>query len=93
LARMLPRVMGFGRVGSAWLSLGALAPYLFGPHRYKANGLWYLSASPSKKSMQRFKMKVGNLLVPGNNDPWPEVRDTLNRRGLKSSLSFVLHLE
>ena len=53
--------------------------YSFGPHRYKANGLWYLSASPSKKSMQRFKTKVGNLLVPGNNDPWPEVRDTLNR--------------
>ena len=50
--------------------------YSFGPHRYKANGLWYLRASPSKKSMQRFKMKVGNLLVPGNNDPWPAVRDT-----------------
>jgi len=48
---------------------------------------------PVQESMQRFKMKVGNLLVPGNNDPWPEVRDTLNRRGLKSSLSFVLHLE
>jgi len=46
--------------------------YSFGPHRYKANGKWYLSASPSKKSMQRFKTKVGNLLVPGNNDPWPE---------------------
>src|ERR1700694_4745524 len=54
-------------------------PYSFGPHRYKANGLWYLSASPSKKSVQRFKTKIGNLLVPGNNDPWPEVRDTLNR--------------
>jgi RNA-directed DNA polymerase len=53
--------------------------YSFGPHRYKANGKWYLSASPSKKSMQRFKMTVGQLLVPGNNDPWPEVRDTLNR--------------
>jgi RNA-directed DNA polymerase len=53
--------------------------YSFGSHRYKANGKWYLSASPSKKSMQRFKTKVGNLLVPGNNDPWPEVRDTLNR--------------
>jgi RNA-directed DNA polymerase len=53
--------------------------YSFGPHRYKANGKWYLSASPSKKSMQRFKTKIGNLLVPGNNDPWPEVRDTLNR--------------
>jgi RNA-directed DNA polymerase len=52
--------------------------YSFGPHRYKANGLWYLSASPSKKSMRRLKNKVGNLLVPSNNDPWPEVRDTLN---------------
>ena len=33
--------------------------YSFGPHRYKANGHWYLSASPSKKSMQRLKCKVG----------------------------------
>src|ERR1700726_3067740 len=53
--------------------------YSFGPHRYKANGLWYLSASPSKKSVQRLKAKVGNLLVPSNNDPWPEVRDRLNK--------------
>jgi len=53
--------------------------YSFGSHRYKANGLWYLSASPSKKSMQRFKTNVGNLLVPGNTDPWPELRDMLNR--------------
>jgi len=53
--------------------------YSFGPHRYKANGKWYLSASPSKKSVQRLKTKVGNLLVAGNNDPWPKVRDTLNR--------------
>jgi RNA-directed DNA polymerase len=52
--------------------------YSFGPYRYKANGHWYLSASPSKKSVQRFKTKVGNLLVPGNNDPWSEVRDMLN---------------
>ena len=52
--------------------------YSFGPHRYKANGHWYLSVSSSKKSVQRLKTKVGNLLVPGNNDPWPEVRDTLN---------------
>jgi RNA-directed DNA polymerase len=53
--------------------------YSFGPHRYKANGAWYLSASPSKKSMRRFKMDVANLLVPGNTDPWPELRDRLNR--------------
>jgi hypothetical protein len=45
----------------------------------KANGQWYLGASPSKKSVQRFKTKVGNLLVPGNNEPWAEVRDTLNK--------------
>src|SRR6516165_3149818 len=53
--------------------------YSFGSHHYKANGKRYLGASPSKKSVQRLKTTVGNLLVPGNNEPWPEVRDTLNR--------------
>jgi RNA-directed DNA polymerase len=53
--------------------------YSFGPHWFKANGKWYLGASPSKKSMQRLKTKVGDLLVPGNTAPWQEVRDTLNR--------------
>jgi RNA-directed DNA polymerase len=53
--------------------------YSFGPHRFKANGKWYLSARPSKKGVQRLKTKVSKLLVSGNNDPWPEVRDTLNR--------------
>jgi RNA-directed DNA polymerase len=52
--------------------------YSFGPHYYKANGQRYLGASPSKKSVQRLKAKVGDLLVPGNNDPWVEVRDALN---------------
>src|SRR6202022_4299706 len=51
----------------------------FGPHWYKTNGQWYLGTSPSKKSVQRLKTTVGNLLVPGNNAPWQEVRDTLNR--------------
>ncbi|MGY8683218.1 group II intron reverse transcriptase/maturase [Bradyrhizobium sp. UFLA05-153] len=53
--------------------------YSFGPHRFKANGKWYLSASPSKKSIQRLKTEVRRLLVPSNLDPWDEVRDTLNR--------------
>src|ERR1700748_1441055 len=53
--------------------------YSFGPHRFKANGKWYLSASPSKKSIQRLKTQVSRLLVPSNTDPWDEVRDTLNR--------------
>jgi RNA-directed DNA polymerase len=53
--------------------------YSFGPHWFKANGKWYLGASPSKKSVQRLKTKVHDLLVPTNLDPWVEVRDTLNR--------------
>ena len=52
--------------------------YSFGPHCYKGNGQWCLSASPSKKSMQRFKTKIGNLLVPANTDPWPAVLGELN---------------
>src|SRR5262245_7465851 len=53
--------------------------YSFGPHRYRKDGHWYLGASPSKKSVLRLKAKVSKLLVPGNVDPWPEVRDRLNR--------------
>jgi RNA-directed DNA polymerase len=53
--------------------------YSFGAHRFEANGNWYLGASPSKKSVQRFKTRIGDLLVPSNIDPWPEVCDKLNR--------------
>jgi hypothetical protein len=30
--------------------------------------------------VQQLKTKVRELLVPKNTDPWPEVRDDLNRR-------------
>jgi RNA-directed DNA polymerase len=53
--------------------------YSFGLHWFEANGTRYLGASPSKKSVQRLKTRVGELLVPSNIDPWPEVRDKLNR--------------
>jgi RNA-directed DNA polymerase len=53
--------------------------YTFGPHHYRKDGHWYLGASPSPKSVQRIKTKVGNLLASGNKAPWPEVRDQLNR--------------
>lgn len=53
--------------------------YSFGAHWFEANGKRYLGASPSKKSVQRLKTTVGDLLVPSNIDPWPEVRDKLNR--------------
>jgi len=53
--------------------------YTFGPHRFRKDGHWYLGASPSKKSVGRLKTKIGELLVPGNKNPWPKVRDHLNR--------------
>ncbi len=53
--------------------------YTFGPHYYRKDGHWYLGASPSKKSVQRLKTKVGNLLMPGNQGAWPVVCDQLNR--------------
>jgi RNA-directed DNA polymerase len=54
--------------------------YSFGRHYpYNSRVRMHMSASPSKKSVQRLKAKVRELLVPGNNDPWPEVRDDLNR--------------
>ena len=53
--------------------------YSFGPHRFRKDGHWYLGASPSKKSIQRIKTKIGDLLVTGNKEPWPEVCVRLNR--------------
>ena len=63
--------------------------YAFGPHRFKKNGKWYLSASPSKKSIQRFKTSVGDLLVPANVKPWDEVCDQLNSKLLGWSGYFA----
>ena len=64
--------------------------YSFGPHYYKANGRRYLGASPSKKSVQRLKAKVANLLTPGHTEPWEEVRDRLNRslRGWSNDFAY-----
>lgn len=53
--------------------------YTFGPHRFRKDGHWYLGASPSKKSVERFKEKVGDWLTPGNQAPWEQVRDRLNQ--------------
>ena len=46
---------------------------------YRKDGHWYLGACPSKKSVQRIKTKIGDLLQPGNTGAWPLVRTRLNR--------------
>jgi RNA-directed DNA polymerase len=53
--------------------------YTLGPQRYRKDGHWYLGASPSKKSVQRIKTKIGDMLTPSNKGAWPGVRDRLNR--------------
>ena len=53
--------------------------YTFGPHRDWKDGHRYSGASPSKKSVQRIKTRIGDLLRPGNKGAWPEVRTRLNR--------------
>jgi len=53
--------------------------YTFGPHRFRKDGHWYLGASPSKKSVQRLKTKIGELMASGNKEPWPKVRNHLNK--------------
>ena len=54
--------------------------YSFGPHCYRKDGHWYTGASPSRKSVQRLKDRVGELLVPSNTAPWDDVRDRLNQQ-------------
>src|ERR1700677_1044074 len=53
--------------------------YTLGPKFAPKGGKKYLGASPSEKSVQRVKDKIGELLRTGENSPWPQVRDRLNR--------------
>src|SRR5271163_2953814 len=54
--------------------------YTLGPKFAPKGGQKYLGAGPSKKSVQRIKDKIGDLLKPGEKGSWPKVRDRLNRR-------------
>jgi RNA-directed DNA polymerase len=53
--------------------------YSFGPHHFRKDGHWYLGASPSPKSVQRLKTRVGEILSPSNVGSWDEVRGRLNQ--------------
>jgi RNA-directed DNA polymerase len=52
--------------------------YTFGHMILKKDGSWYTGASPSKTSVDRLKLKVRNLLRPGEKGAWPDVCDRLN---------------
>jgi RNA-directed DNA polymerase len=68
--------------------------YSFGPYYHRKDGYRYLGAGPSKKSVRRLTTKIGELLVPGNHDPWPKVRDQLNAmlRGWSAYFSYGTRL-
>jgi RNA-directed DNA polymerase len=57
----------------------AFLGYTFGPHYRGWTGREYIGRSPSKKSVNRIKEKVGDMLKPQNVIPWDEVRDRLNQ--------------
>jgi RNA-directed DNA polymerase len=64
--------------------------YTFGPHRYRKDGHWYVGASPSRESVQRLKSGIRAILTPGNQAPWPSVRDRLNAT-LRGWSSYFAH--
>ena len=53
--------------------------YTLGSRWFPKTGGRYLGAAPSKKSVQRIKTKVGDLLSPGEKGAWPKVAQRLNR--------------
>ena len=69
--------------------------YTFGPQYFRKDGHWYLGASPSRKSVQRLKTKVGDILLPGEIGTWPEVRNRLNNslRGWTTYFSYGTRLQ
>jgi RNA-directed DNA polymerase len=53
--------------------------YTIGPTFAPQGGQKYLGASPSRKSVQRVKDKIGDLLTPRNKGSWLQIRGKLNR--------------
>jgi RNA-directed DNA polymerase len=68
--------------------------YTLGPTFAPQGGQKYLGASPSKKSVQRVKDKIGDLLMPRNKGSWPQIRGKLNRllAGWSAYFSYGTHV-
>ena len=67
------------RVCGAWSQPFDFLGYTFGSMVYRKNGHRYLGTQPSKKAVGRAKEHVRQVLRAGIVDPWPQVRDRLNR--------------
>jgi RNA-directed DNA polymerase len=64
--------------------------YTFGPLYWWKTGKRYMAARPSKKSLQRLRTSVHELLRPHETGPWEQVRTRLNSllRGWQKYFSY-----
>jgi len=71
---------GLGHCSRTFGNFSLVAARPEGRH-FRNGGRWYLGAAPSKRSVQRIriKTKLSDLLMPGNKSAWPEVCARLNR--------------
>ena len=53
--------------------------YTFRPMRSRKTGHRYVGAAPRKKAVTRVKGRIRQMLRPGNQEPWGEVKEALNR--------------
>jgi RNA-directed DNA polymerase len=67
------------RICGVWSEPFNFLGYTFGSMVYRKDGHTYLGAQPSKKAVARVKQRVRKVLRSGVVDPWPQVRDRLNR--------------
>ena len=67
------------RLCEAWRESFDFLGYTFGPVWRFDRRSRHIGARPSKKAQKRLKEKINALLYRGNPQPWPELRERLNR--------------